>query len=135
MARMLDKKKMRVASVVYSVAFVLLLTALLLTVDIEPIRHAFIKLIGVNAYLNINLAFNEALHSAGYGTCIGIALALTFILQLSLTVFCAVSTIVRFFKKWNEAQVSKRDKFRITHPIRNIYIRRPINLLYCRMLN
>lgn len=134
-ARLLEKKKMRVASVAYSVTFILLLFILLFVTDIEPISRALANMLGANAYGEIKLALIEALRSASYGTCITIAILLTFFLQLAVTVFCAVSTIVRFFKKWSVTYRSKREKFRIIYPIRNIYIRKPINLLYCRMLN
>lgn len=134
-ARLLDKKKMRVASIAYSVLFVVLLTALLLTSDLELISRALSKIMGTKAYLLTKDALLYAFHSAGYGFCIFIALSFTFFLQISLSLIYAVVTIVKLFKKGNVALLSKKENYRRLYTPQALYLNQDINRLYCRMLN
>ena len=134
-ARLLEKKKMYVASVMYSVMFVILLTALLFTSDIELVNRSLSNLIGIKTFLQTKEILLYAFESAGYGLCILIALLFTFILQFSLSVICTVVTIVRFLKKGREVILTKKEKYGYLYIPRAFYVHKPINLLYCRMLN
>lgn len=134
-ARLLDKHKLRLASAAYSVLFVVLLTALLFTIDVELVGRSISNLVGTKTYLQTREALLYALHSAGYGTCITLALLVTLFLQLLIPFLFAVATVVALFKKGKEARISKKDKYRLPHALRELYVRRRINLLYCRMLN
>lgn len=134
-ARMLEKKKMHAASVAYTVLFVVLLAALFLTVDFEPINRALTNVMGAKTYLQTQNALLYALRSDGYGTCIISALLLTFIIQLALPVAFAVTGLVRILFKKQETKQSKKDKYRSSRLLNELYLKRYINLLYCRMLN
>lgn len=134
-ARIFDKKRMSAATIAYSVMFVVLLTALLLTVDFGPINQAFTNIMGEEAYLQTKEAFICALDSAGYGTCIYIALFLTFILQVATAMTLAVTGLVRVLSKRKEIYRSKREKRESSYFPRERYLKKRIHLMYCRMLN
>lgn len=134
-ARLLEKKKLHVASAAYSILFVIVLAVLFLTSDVEPIQQTLSGMMGTKAYLQTKEALLYALRSAGYGTCILVALFFTLFLQISLPLIYAVATIVRRFKKGREAVLSKRDQYRCPYPSRTVALPKQINLLYCRMLN
>lgn len=134
-ARMLEKKKIHVASVAYSVLFVVLFAALFLTVEFEPVSYALTRFMGAESYLQTKQTLLYALSSAGYGTCIISALLLTFVLQVSLAVALAVKGLVRILSGKKEAYLSKKDKFETAQLIRGLFIQKRINLIYCRMLN
>lgn len=134
-ARILDKYKMHVASVGYSVMFIILFFALLFTVDIEPIRIAFSNVMGEAPYLEVKEALLYALRSPGFGTCIVIALLLTAFLQIAVSVIFAVTAIISLLKKGKKIYFIKKDEHSCSCLMRALYINRSINLLYCRMLN
>lgn len=134
-ARVLEKKNMRVASVTYSVLFVILLAALLFTVDLELISRALSNMMGAKAYLQVKDALDYVIHSAGYGFCIFIALLLTISVQITLSLICTVVTIVKYFVKRSLELLTKKDNYRCPFTLRALYRQRYINRLYCRMLN
>lgn len=134
-ARLLEKKKMRVASIAYSVLFIVFFAALLLTSDVEAINRTLSAIMGAQTYQLTRNALFYAYHSAGYGTCILIALFFTLMLQLALPIICAVARIVKLFGRGKVALISKKDKYRRSCRPRALYLQRHINLLYCRMLN
>ena len=134
-ARLFEKKHMRVASVAYSVLFVFLLVALLLTSDYEPISNAWSRIMGENVYLQAKDALLYAIHSAGYGTCIIFALLLTLILQLLLVLTLAVTGIVRILISKNKSYQSKKENYVSLYTLYKLFIQIDFNLIYCRMLN
>lgn len=134
-ARLLEKKRMKVASIAYSVLFVVLLTALFLTVDIAPISQACINIMGNESYLQTREALIYALRSPGYGTCIYIAVFLTFVLQAATALTLAVTEIVRVLSKEKEICRAGKESSEGYRAFREPDRRKPINLLYCRMLN
>lgn len=134
-ARLLEKKRMKVASIAYSVMFIVLLTALLLTVDFAPVSQAFTNIMGEETYLQTKEAFIYALHSPGYGTCIYIALFLTFILQAATALTLAVTGLVRVLSAGKAAYRHKKEKRESSYLPRELYLKKRINLMYCRMLN
>lgn len=134
-ARILEKNKMRAASIAYSVMFVILLSALLFTVDFEPINHAFSRVIGMARYLEVREALLYAMQTPGYGTCIAAALLVTLLLQLLISAAYAVSVIANALKQEKGVYLSKKDKRKTISYTKKIYLRKQINLMYCRMLN
>lgn len=134
-ARVFDKRKMHVASVLYTTLFVLMSVALVFVTDIEPVRNFFADALGAHAYSVIRSVLLSAIHSSTYGTAIAIAIILTAVLQLVTTVVCVVSTIIGFFKKSGIQTLAKKMEDRLAYPIRALLLARQINLLYCRMLN
>lgn len=134
-AQLLEKHKLRVASIAYSVFFVVLLAALLFTVDLELISRALSNMLGAKAYLQVKDALDYAIHSAGYGFCIFIALLLTISVQITLSLICAVATIVKYFVKRSLKLLTKKDNYSCPFTLRALYRQRYINRLYCRMLN
>lgn len=134
-ARMLDKKQMRVATVLYSVMFVLLLPLILFSIDIEAVRQALSNVMGEHAYLEVSSLFHDVLNSSGYGICIAIALVTSFVLQLVVSLFWAVETLVNYIKERSVYYLSKKKRVEIPCLARNIYISKRIYILYCRMLN
>lgn len=135
-ARILDKKKMRVASVAYSVMFIVMLAVLLFTVDVDVIRSMMIQLCGKTCYFNVHFTFVDAIHTPLYGAFIIGALVLTFVVQLAATVFCVAKEIVYHFSKQNSRyQKAKKARPVFVHSVHDLFLSPNINLLYCRMLN
>lgn len=135
-ARIFEKKKMRVASVAYSVLFIVMLAVLLFTVDVDAIRSTMIWLCGKTSYFNAHFAFMDAIRMPLYGAFIMGALVLTLVVQLAAAVFCAAKEIVyHFFKQNTHFQKTKKARRTIVHPVHDLFLIPNINLLYCRMLN
>lgn len=134
-ARVLEKNKMTVASIGYSVMFVMLFSALIFTSDLEPVSIALTNLMGEVPYLQLKEALLYALHSPGYGACIITAFLLTLLLQVAVSVIYTVTSFARFFKKARRAHHFGSKKVGSDCEYRELYVHRPINLLYCRMLN
>ena len=135
-ARLLDKKKMRVASAAYSVTFIFLLVVLLFTAEAEVISRMMVNVLGENIYWNAHFVFLDAIHAPQYGLFIVGALGLTFALQLSVTVFHTVKVVVyHFFKQNTPLQKARKIRFTLLRPVRDLFLSPNINLLYCRMLN
>ena len=131
-ARILEKKKMNVAAAAYSVLFVVIFSALLLTADSELIGNALSNIMGVKSYMLTRDALIYVLHSAGYGACIYAALFVTLIFQVAALL---AITVVTLFRKRTATIISKKDNYRCPHTPRALYLNNSINLLYCRMLN
>lgn len=126
---------MHIATVAYSVMFVLLFSAILLVSDFESVKITFSTLMG-EAYFNaIRESILYALHSVGYGTCIISALLLIFVLQLSLALTLAVTGFIRAVIKRKVSCLIQKGKHTISCRIRELYLQRYIILLYCRMLS
>lgn len=134
-ARLLEKKNMRVATVAYSVMFIILLYVLLLVIDFAPTNQAFTKLLGEEVYLETKEALLYALNSQGYGTCICFALFLTLFLQLTTALTIAVTGILHLLTGKKEGFFQKREKQLSPRKPREVCLNNHINLLYCRMLN
>lgn len=134
-ARLLEKKKMRVASMAYSVMFVFLLVVLLFTVESEAVGRLMVNVLGEDVYRAIHPAFLDAVHTPQYGLLIVGALALTLALQLSVAVFHTAKLVYHFVKQNSFLQKAKQIRFTLLRPVRDMFLFPKINLLYCRMLN
>lgn len=134
-ARLLEKKKMRVASVMYSAVFIVLLVAVLLAVEVETIGFAISNIIGEDAYLQAHEVLLNAINSEGYGTCIYIALLFTLFLQITTFFVHTVYEIVWFDRSESAAYFPKKYVAKHSFKPRVLYLTRRINLLNCLMLN
>lgn len=134
-ARQLDKKRMQVATILYSVMFVTLLPLILFSIDFEPVRLALTNAMGVQTYTNVHNLFYEIMHSSGYGICIAIALVVSAVLQILLSLFWAVESLVNFIKERAVYYLSRKKRIETPCLVRNLYISHRIYILYCRMLN
>lgn len=134
-ARVFEKRKMHVASVLYTTLFILLLAALAFVTDIEPIRNSLANALGEYAYTVIRSVLFSAIRSSTYGIAIAAAIVLTAVLQLVTTVACVVSTIIGFFKRSGISDLAKKLRDRLAYAMRTLFLMKRINLLYCRMLN
>lgn len=134
-ARVLEKKKMRAASIAYSVLFVIFLVALLFVTDLKPLQTALINTVGVKIYFSVRFSLLEAINATGYGMIIAGAILFTIALQLFATVVCVVDKLVEIFKKSSFQYKSRRDIFKRILFTHEVFLAKRINLLYCRMLN
>lgn len=134
-ARVLQEKKMRVASVIYSILSVVLIVAILFTSDFVPVRYAFENLMGEEYYLNIKDAILHALYTSGYGTCTLFAFFITLFLQVVISVIYVVTIVVKLIKVGKEVYLLKKDSNSHSYIYRVLSLKKDINILYCRMLN
>lgn len=135
-ARSFTKYKMQLASIFYSVAFIVVLFVLLFTLDIDIVRRALINIFTEEWYFDVHNAFLDAMSTTYYGLTMLGAVCITTAVQLFILFVNAVREVViycfskeavrrRFYKAY-----SKRVQL-----VRGLFICRPINLLYCRMLD
>lgn len=134
-ARLLDKKRMHVASIAYSVMFVIILSVLLFVVDFEFIRRLMINIVDPQTYYKVHFAFMDAINAPFYGLFISGALLLTFVVQLAVTVLYTATVIVFHYLQKNSFTCKKNAYFKLAQSVRSLYLSNRINLLYCRMLN
>ena len=135
-ASILDKKKMRVASVAYIVMIVVMFVVLLLMLDVEPIRELMIKILGEWGYNATHEAFMDAISTPQYGVYTIAAIVLTFIVQGALLTLCPIHAIVHYFsQKKSVYQKFKKNYIKTVYEVYTLNISKPINLMYCRILN
>ena len=135
-AGLLDKKRMRTASVAYLVMCVFMVFVLLFLVDVDFIRGAMIQAFGKKTYFEVHFTLVDAIRAPQYGVFIAGAILLTLVLQIAVTVICTVRAIVYCCLKKNTLfQKSKNAKTGRVHILRSLYRTLKINLLLCRMLN
>ena len=136
-ARKFEKLKMQLASLAYSVTFIVILFVLLFTVDIDIISRAMLNVLDAELYYDVRTALRDAMGMSYYGISIAGALIFTTALQLAVTVIDALRVVVRccFFAKKSLARKFKKAYFRFAQFGRTLCLPKRINLLYCRMLN
>lgn len=134
-ARLLEKKKMRVASIAYSVMFIIFLSALVFVSDFSFIRDILTDVFGTYAYYSARYIVIEAVDAPGYSIIISVALVLTVVFQIAATVYCFVDTIVSYLKKKHHDHKKWKEALKRTLPAYDAIITKRINILYCRMLN
>ena len=135
-ARLLEKKKMRVASVAYTVMFIIMALVLLFTADAESIRNIMLRVVGSRWYFDIRHTFLDAIRAPLYGVYMMSAILLTFAIQLSVTVIFTAKAVVYHLTKHRAFEYTiKKVHNRLLHEVCSLKMSRNVNLLYCRMLN
>ena len=136
-ARKFEKLKMQLASLAYSVTFIVICFVLLFTVDIDVVSRALLNFFDADLYFDVRAALLDAMAMTYYGVSIVGALIVTTAVQLAVTVIDAARVMVRycFFAKESLARKFKKAYFRFAQFGRIVYFPKRINLLYCRMLN
>lgn len=136
-ARKFEKQKMQVASLAYSVTFIVIFVILLFTVDIDIVTRAWTNIFGAKVYTDIHEALLEATGQAQYGISLIGAVTLAVAIQLAFMVLDAFRVVVNycFSSKQAIARKFKKAYSRLAQTGRNLYLPKRINLLYCRMLN
>ena len=135
-ARFLDKRKMQVASALYSAMFIIMMFVLLFTVDIEPVCRMMTYVFGNENYADFREVLKDAIADSRYGVYIVGAIILTIAVQVSVTVMAPVRAIIRYFsQKKTVLHKFKKVYERLVYPVPSLYISEKFTLLYCRMLN
>lgn len=134
-ARVLEEKKMRIASVIYSILSVILIDALLLTSDLAPVKYIFKTLMGEECYLYIKSAIFDTLYTTGYGSCILFAFFTTLFIQVVISFIYVITNIVKLSKIYEVSYIPEKNNYRCLHIYQTLCLKKNINLLYCRMLN
>ena len=134
-ARFLEKRKMHVASVMYSAVFAGILIVLLLAVDIPIIQTAFSNMMGAREYAQAHEFVRDVVSTDEYGISTITVMVVVFVVQIITTLIQAAKAVVTLLiRKTTPAKFKKR-KLSLASPVRTLYLPRQINLLYCRMLN
>ena len=135
-ARKFEKQKMQLASLAYSIAFIVILFVLMFTVDIEIVQRALINVLGRESYFEIHEALLDSIGTAHYGISVAMTMSIAAAVQFAIIVLDAFKTVVCYcFIKRKVAYKFKKAYFRFAQSVRSLYLPRRINLLYCRMLN
>ena len=135
-ARTFAKYKMRMASVLYSVAFMVVFFVLLFALDIDFVRTSLINIFTEEWYFEIRNAFLEAMSTTYYGFTILGAVCVSTAVQLFLLFVNTVREVVIYcFSKEAVRRKFYKAYSKYAHIVRDLFIPKPINLLYCRMLD
>ena len=135
-ARKFEKHNLRTASIAYSVMFVVILLALLFTVEIPVVRSGLANMVGRYAYANIHYTLCEAMNHAYYGVSVAAVMAVSFWLQVIFTAVDTAAAVVKYvLSKKDIHEISKKAYLKLQESIQSLIMPRPINLLCCRMLN
>ena len=135
-ARTFAKYRMRIASMLYSIAFVVVLFVLLFMVDIEFVSKALINIFTEEWYFEVRNDFLEVTGTAYYGFTMLIVVCVTTAVQLFVLFVNAVREVVIYcFSKESVRRRFYKAYSKCAQLVRGLLIYRPINLLYCRMLD
>ena len=135
-ARYLEKKKMQAASVLYSVLFIITFTFSLFAIDYNVIQNGLINIFGEQFYGELRRSVLGILSIE----CFGISLKLFFvsacILQTAIVIIGLTKRVVSYFiVEKKPSREFYKAYFRFVLLVRNLYLPKRINLLYCRLLN
>ena len=131
--RYLEKRRMYIANVLYTVTFVVVLTTVLLSTDQLFLATAMQNMFG-KAYPFLHEVAREVMNSPVLGMNLFGVILLIFAVQSAATVVGAVNVVKASFRKEVLARKFKKIYVaRVSHVIR-LRMSRSINLLYCRML-
>lgn len=135
-ARFLKRRKMKLASALYSILFSVTLVIIMLAVDSKMIGFAFSNILGGSLYSELHRAILRMFAENIYGFSVVTLIALSISVQLAIAIYCATKKAVRHFCASVDAERKfKKVYFRYAPSVRNLYLPKRINLLYCRMLN
>lgn len=134
-ARFLEKRKMHVASVIYSAVFICLLAVLLLAVDIPIIQTSISNMMGAYKYAQVHDFVVEVINTDEYGLSTITVVAVVFAVQVIAILIQAAKVVVTFFIKDLSSPEFSKKTITLASPVRVLYLPKRINLLYCRMLN
>ena len=135
-ARIFEKRKMRAAAITYSVLFISVLFVLAFAVDIPILARALNNALGTKMYRDLHSAIAEAINTKLYGfSMIGVICVMFIVQSIAAVVEMARAVAVICFKKKALVRKFKKAYFKFARSVRNLYLPKRINLLYCRMLN
>ena len=134
-SRFLEKRKMRIANVLYSVLFVFTLCVLVFAFDFPLLEQLMSNLFGEAAYDELHIIALRVVNQTVYGVSVITMISITTSVQLGFAIYTATKKLVfRLIKR-----VAAR-KFSRVYSVEKIGVHRfypitRINRLYCRMLN
>lgn len=135
-ARFLKSKKLKPASALYALLFSVTLALITLAVDSKIIGFAFSNILGESLYNELHRAILRMFAANFYGVSMVTLIAVSFAVPLAFVIFGATKNAVRrFFASVGAERRFKKVYFRYAPSVRNLYLPKRINLLYCRMLN
>lgn len=135
-ARFLKSRKMKLASALYALLFSVTLVIIMLAVDSKIIGFSFSNIFGESLYNELHRMILRMFAENIYGFSVVTLIAISISVQLAITIYCATKKAVRhFFASVSAERKFKKVYFRYARSVRNLYLPKRINLLYCRMLN
>ncbi len=135
-ARYLDKKKMQAASVLYSVLFIITFTFSLFAIDYEIIKESMINIFGEPFYGELRRSVLGILNTDCFGINLTTVFVAACILQTVIVIIGLTKRVVSYFiVEKKPSREFYKAYFRFVLLVRNLYLPKRINLLYCRLLN
>lgn len=137
-ARLLERRRMRVAAVFYSVMFITVFSYLLLATELGILRVALTNLLGAQTYELMHNVALDAMNESYFGVTIAGILFLTIGVQVALAVLEAASAAVRCiraFARRRRGYKFRKAYFKLASSVRKLVVHKRINLIYCRLLN
>ena len=135
-ARYLDKKRMQAASVLYSVLFIITFVFSLFAIDYGIVKEGMINIFGEQFYGELRHSVLGILNTEFLGINNTILFTAACILQTVIVIIGLTKRVVSYFIiERKPASEFYKAYFRFVLLVRNLYLPKRINLLYCRLLN
>ncbi len=135
-ARYFERKRMHTASVMYSVLFLITFTFALFSLDYSVVRVGLSNMFGEELYLELRHTVLGIINTSYFGISFTTLFSVVCILQSIFAIIGLTRCIVRYcFVKQKPLRKFNKAYSRFVLLVRNLYLPRRINLLYCRMLN
>lgn len=134
-ARHFEKRKMSTASVLYSILFIITLLMSLFALDDSVINAGLINIIGEEMFGELRNTIQGIISTDFGGFSLLALFGVSCALQIAFVIFVATSTIVSYFVAKKPIRRFIKAYFRFVLLVRNLYLPKRINILYCRMLN
>jgi len=134
-ARFLERQKMRIANVLYSVLFASTLCVLAFVFDFPWLKGLMSYLLGESAYNELHIIALRVVSQTVYGVSVMTMISVIFSVQLGIAIYTATKKIVHKLthrepaRKLSRVYSIKKIDAPSFHPVLRI------NQLYCRMLN
>ena len=134
-ARFFEKRKMRVAAVLYAILFAVVLSLLLFVLDFSITSTALTNILGAKSYRVLHDFLLDVLHTGFYGISVLSVIGLSVAVQVAVILLETTKQVLRYLVNHTYKRKFKTVRIRLASFVRQPFYSQKINLRFCRMLN